>query len=125
MWMRSRYFGADEFFEIQGDEGFLWVTRATGEMLDLAPVVLYRGKDNDRVFTEFGDIDADWASGFRRSSAHFVEALRTGTPAAMSALEAARVLQLCFAVYQASDSRAPVDPRTISGSVTPAGWAEW
>jgi len=125
MWMRSGYFGADEFFEVQGEHGFLWVTRATGEMLDLAPVVLYQGKDNERVFTEFAEIDADWASGFRRSSAHFVEALRSGTPAAMSAAEAAKVLQLCFAVYQASDTRRPVDPRTISGSVTPAGWAEW
>jgi predicted dehydrogenase len=37
MWMRSSYYGADEFFEIQGDEGMIWVTRATGEMLDLAP----------------------------------------------------------------------------------------
>ena len=30
MWLRSAYYGADEFFEIQGDEGFLWVTRCTG-----------------------------------------------------------------------------------------------
>ena len=34
-YMRSSYYGADEFFEITGDEGQLWVTRATGEMLDL------------------------------------------------------------------------------------------
>jgi predicted dehydrogenase len=125
MWMRSAYYGADEFFEVQGEEGFLWVTRATGEMLDLPPVVLYNGKDNNIVTTEFTDVDADWGSGFRRSSAHFVDALLAGTPAAMSATEAAKVLQLCFAVYQASDTRQPVDPRTISGSVTPAGWADW
>ena len=53
MWMRSSYFGADEFFEVQGDEGFLWVTRCTGEMLDLAPLMLYRGHQrgpyHDRV----------------------------------------------------------------------------
>ena len=30
MWMRSAYYGADEFVEVQGDEGFLWVTRCTG-----------------------------------------------------------------------------------------------
>ena len=126
MWLRSRYYGADEFFEVQGDDGFLWVTRATGEMHDLAPVVHYAGKDNERTWTAFNDVDADWASGFRRSSAHFVDSLLAGTPAAMSAVEAAKVLQLCFAVYQASDSRAPVDPRTITaGSVTPAGWADW
>ena len=126
MYMRSSYYGADEFFEIQGDAGFIWVTRATGEMLELAPVVLYTGKDNVRTFTNFDDVDADWGSGFRRSSAHFVESLRSGTPAAMTAQEAAKVLQLCFAVYQAGDEHRPVDPRTITaGSVTPAGWAEW
>ena len=42
-YMRSSYYGADEFFEITGDEGQLWVTRATGEMLDLAPVMLFTG----------------------------------------------------------------------------------
>ena len=125
MWLRSAYYGADEFFEVQGDEGFLWVTRATGEMLDLAPVVLYRGKDNERTTTEFTDIDADWGTGFTRSSAHFVESLLAGTPAEMTAAEAVKVLQLCFAVYAASDTRRPVDPRTITGSITPEGWADW
>ena len=43
LYMRSRYYGADEFFEITGDEGQIWVTRATGEMLDLAPVMLFTG----------------------------------------------------------------------------------
>jgi predicted dehydrogenase len=125
MYMSSRYYGADEFFEIQGDEGLLWVTRATGEMLDLPPVVLYRGKDHNITTTEFTDVDADWGHGFTRSSAHFVEALINGTPAAMSPAEAIKVLQLCFAVYAASDSRGPVDPRTITGSVVPKGWGEW
>ena len=125
MYMRSSYYGADEFFEIQGDEGMLWVTRATGEMLDLAPVVLYRGRDNDISTTEFRDVDADWASGFTRSSAHFIESLLAGTPAAMSPAEAVKVLQLCFSVYAAADTRRPVDPRSITGSVTPEGWADW
>jgi predicted dehydrogenase len=125
MWLRSSYYGADEFFEVQGDEGFVWVTRATGEMLDLAPVVLYRGKDNQRTTTEFTDIDADWATGFTRSSTHFVDSLLAGTPAEMTPAEAVKVLQLCFAVYAASDLRRPVDPRTIDGSVTPEGWADW
>jgi predicted dehydrogenase len=125
MWLRSSYYGADEFFEVQGDEGFLWVTRATGEMLDLAPVVLYQGKDGAVTVTNFSDVETDWASGFKRSSAHFVESLLADEPASMSAAEAAKVLQLCFAVYRASDTRQPVDPRTISGSVTPAGWGQW
>jgi predicted dehydrogenase len=122
MWMRSSYYGADEFFEIQGDEGMLWVTRATGEMLDLAPVILYKGEQGSCGATEIWDVDADWGSGFRRSSAHFVESLVAGTTAEMSCEEAIRVLQLCFAVYLSAQQRGPVDPATIDGFVVPAGW---
>src|SRR5256885_15716644 len=35
MTIRSRYYRADEFFEIHGSRGIIWVTRCTGEMLDL------------------------------------------------------------------------------------------
>ena len=125
MWLRSSYYGADEYFEIQGESGVLWVTRATGEMLDQAPVVLYEGRDGKGVTTEFTDVGADWGLGFRRSSAHFVDSLLAGTPAAMSVDDAVKVLQLCFAVYQAADTQARVDPRTIEGVVVPSGWADW
>lgn len=125
MWLRSRYYGADEVFELQGDEGVLWVTRATGEMLDVAPVVLYQGRDKVCRTVAETDVEADWAEGFRRASAHFVDALLAGTPAAMTPDEAVRVLQLCFAVYQASATRQPVDPRTVSDPVTADGWAQW
>jgi predicted dehydrogenase len=125
LYMRSSYYGADEFFEITGDEGQLWVTRATGEMLDLAPVMLFTGTPQERTTTEFTEIDADWGAGFVRSSQHFVSSLLEGTPAAMTAAEATEVLRLCFAVYEAGATRAPVDPRTITGVVSPPGWGEW
>ena len=37
--IRTSYYAADEFMEIIGSEGVLWVTRCTGEMLDLPPLV--------------------------------------------------------------------------------------
>ncbi|HYF46057.1 MAG TPA: hypothetical protein VD926_07590, partial [Acidimicrobiales bacterium] len=54
----------------------------------------------------------------------WVEAVRDGTFdtvdfAPQSALEA---LQLCFAVYQASNEGTRVDPSTIEGSVGPSWW---
>ncbi|MHB8319408.1 MAG: Gfo/Idh/MocA family protein [Acidimicrobiales bacterium] len=125
LWMKSSFYGADEFFEIQGDEGLIWVTRATGEMLDMAPVILHQGTEGNITTTEFADIEANWSTGFKRSSAHFVEALIDGTDAAMSAEEATKVLQLCFAVYDASEKRRPVDPRTVNEVVVPKGWADW
>ena len=115
--MRSSYYGADEFFEIHGDEGFLWVTRSTGELLDLPPVMLYEGPPR----TGFTDLDTEWGTGFRRSSSHFVERWSTA-PATMTADDAIRVLQLCFAVYEAANESRPVDPRTIEDRVIPRGW---
>ncbi|MFZ0667184.1 MAG: Gfo/Idh/MocA family oxidoreductase, partial [Acidimicrobiales bacterium] len=115
MWMRSSYYGADEFFEIQGDEGMIWVTRATGEMLDLPPVLLYQGTEGDYGTKEIRDVDSDWGAGFKRSSAHFVDSLIAGTPAQMTVESAIKVLQLCFAIYQAGLERRPIDPSTITG----------
>jgi predicted dehydrogenase len=63
MWMRSQYYGADEFFEIHGDEGFLWVTRCTGQLLDLPAVVHYDGAQDRQTTTSFTGVDADWGSG--------------------------------------------------------------
>ena len=120
-YMRSSYYGADEFFEITGDEGQIWVTRATGEMLDLAPVMLFTGTPHERKTTEFTDLDADWGAGFVRSSQHFVDALLQGSPAAMTAAEATDVLRLCFAVYAAGQTRSPVDPRTRHRDREPPG----
>ncbi len=43
----------------------------------------------------------------------------------MTAAEATDVLRLCFAVYQAGETRAPVDPRLVTGTVSPPGWGDW
>jgi predicted dehydrogenase len=122
MWLRSSYYGADEFYEIQGDEGFIWVTRCTGQMLDLPAVVHYDGTRGKQTTTSFPHVDDDWGTGFHRASMNFVDSLVDGSPPEMSADEAVKALQLCFAVYQAGNTRLPVDPRTIDDSVNPDGW---
>jgi hypothetical protein len=40
----------------------------------------------------------------------------------MSAEDATKALQLCFAVYQAGNTSTAVDPRTIEDKVVPDGW---
>ena len=125
MWLRSQYYGADEFFEVQGDEGFLWVTRCTGEMLDLAPVMVYRG---DRGRPHHGGLRRH-GRRLGRGLHPLVGALRRcpgrRTTPDMTAAEAVKVLQLCFAVYEAGNTGSRVDPRAMTGSVTPTGWADW
>lgn len=118
--IRSRYYGADEFVEIQGTDGFIWVTRHTGEMLDLPPLMLY---DSSGTTTCPGGLDADWGTAFADAGRHFVDALLGGASAPdMTPELAIETLQLCFAVYQASHERRPVEPASIDTSYSPPWW---
>jgi predicted dehydrogenase len=119
MYIRSEQYGADEFFEIQGTRGFIWVTRLCGNLHDLAPVILY---EEDGRRTAFTEIDASYEGSFRRAAAHFVDSLRTGAEPELRPETAIKALQLAFAVYEASNTHAPVDPETIADAVSPVGW---
>jgi predicted dehydrogenase len=125
MWLQSSFYGADEFFELQGDEWFLWVTRCTGELLNLAPVLLYQGGKGASAMQPITDLDTSWSAGFDRAAAHFVDAVLDGTTPAMTPEEAIAALQLCFAVYEAGVTGERIDPRTLTGSVVDHGWAAW
>jgi predicted dehydrogenase len=122
MYIRSHEYGADEFFEIQGTRGFIWVTRMCGKLHDLAPVVLY---EEDGRRTTFADMDASYEGSFRRAAAHFVDSLRDGAEPELDPETAIRRYSSPFAVYQASNERRPVAPGDRRGGVTRRLAAEW
>jgi predicted dehydrogenase len=120
MFIRSDHYGADEFFEIQGTRGFIWVTRLCGNLHpDLPPLVLYEETGRRSSFSE---LDASYDGSFKRSASAFVDALLSGTRTDLDPVTAIKALQLCFAVYHASNERVPVDPATIDDVVSPNGW---
>ncbi len=120
MFIRSDHYGADEFFEVQGTRGFLWVTRLCGNLhVDLPPLVVY---EEDGRRTSFAELDASYDGSFRRAAAAFVDGLLAGERPDLDPETAVKALQLCFAVYRASNERQPVDPSAIDGVVSPRGW---
>ena len=120
MFIRSDYYGADEFFEIQGTRGFIWVTRLCGNLhTGLPPVVLY---EEDGRQTTFAELDASYDGSFKRAAGAFVDGLITGTVPDLDPRTAVEALQLCFAVYQASNEQRRIDPATIDDMVRPNGW---
>jgi predicted dehydrogenase len=120
MFIRSDHYGADEFFEVQGTRGFLWVTRLCGNLhVDLPPLVVY---EEDGRRTSFAELDASYDGSFRRAAAAFVDGLLAGERPDLDPETAVKALQLCFAVYRASNERQPVDPSAIEGVVSPRGW---
>jgi predicted dehydrogenase len=107
--IRGRYYPLDDFFEIQGSEGVIWVTRCTGEMLDLPPVVLYR----DGESTAF-QVPSDWAESFKGAARNFIDCLLAGEQPDMDVEFSTRVLRATLAAYRASDTNAAVDPSSIT-----------
>jgi predicted dehydrogenase len=109
MTIRSRYYRADEFFEIHGSRGIIWVTRCTGEMLDLPPVVLIRGTE-----TTSYQVPTDWRLGFDGAATDFIDGLLEGRQPAQDVHTARRILQVPLAIYEASRTQRPVAPESMT-----------
>lgn len=100
----SRYYALDERFEITGETGVIQVTRAAGNMLQTAPLTVYR----DGVATEHHALESDWGASFRESTRHFLRVLREGGAPALGGVEGRRVLELGLAVRDSALRGAPV-----------------
>jgi predicted dehydrogenase len=109
MVLRSRYYRADEFFEIHGSRGIIWVTRCTGELLDLPAVVVIRGTE-----TVSYQVPADWRLGFDGAAADFVDGLLAGRQPAQDVHAAKRMLQVPLAIYEAARTGRAVSPESIA-----------
>ncbi|MDI7276316.1 MAG: Gfo/Idh/MocA family oxidoreductase [Anaerolineae bacterium] len=92
--VRSRYTPEDEWVELTGTRGFIWVNRCTSMLLDRPPVVMYR----DGVTTEFSDMETDWAASFVAGMRDFVDAILEGRQPPLTGEEGKAVFQFCRAV---------------------------
>jgi predicted dehydrogenase len=108
MTIRARYYRADEFFEIHGSRGIIWVTRGTGEMLDMPAVVLIRGTETVNY-----QVPADWRLGFDGAAADFIDSLLAGRQPAQDIKTAKHILQVPLAIYEASRVGRSVSPDSI------------
>jgi len=92
--VRSKYYPEDEWVELTGSRGFIWVNRCASNLLDRPPVVMYR----DGVTTEFSDMDSDSAASFVAGVHDFTDAIVQGRQPPLTGEEGKVVLQFCRAV---------------------------
>ncbi len=104
MVVRSKYYSNDEWLELTGTRGVIWVNRCSGEMLAAPPLVLYRDGETRAVH----DIDADWASSFVNGTRALVRAVREGGQPELSAEEGREVLRFSLAAHRAAREGRPV-----------------
>src|ERR1039458_3516184 len=90
MYLRSDYYTNDERWEVTGQRGFARVNRCTGRGIQEPSFEMYL----DGEMRSFHALDDDWASSFRDSGRHWIDALRTGRgPLLWGAEEALDVLR--------------------------------
>jgi predicted dehydrogenase len=109
MRIRSRYYPLDEFFEIQGSKGTLWVTRCSGQMLDLPPVMLRTGSETESIY-----VPTDWIEGFNGAANDFIDCIVNGGQPSLDAESSKKVLQVTLAAYEAGMTEHSVDPSEIT-----------
>ena len=69
--INSDYFNEDEWFEITGTEGFIWINRCSGKILDGPPLICFsKGEINEINFT---NEELDWGSSFNIGMKNFVD----------------------------------------------------
>ena len=109
MVIRGRYVRVDEFFEIHGHRGIIWVTRCSGEMLDLPPVQVIRGTE-----TVGYQVPMDWRLGFDGAAADFVDGVLDGRQPAQDVRAARHMLQVALAIYESGRAGRTVRPDSIT-----------
>jgi predicted dehydrogenase len=107
--VRSKYTPEDEWVELTGSRGFIWVTRCTSNLLDRPPVVMYR----DGVTTEFSDMETDWGASFVAGMHDFADAVVRGRQPALTGEEGKLTLQVCRAVQLSAKEGREVRPEEI------------
>jgi predicted dehydrogenase len=109
MTLRSRYYKADEFFEIHGTRGIIWVTRCTGEMLDMPPVVVIKGTETVNY-----QVPTDWRLGFDGAAVDFVDGLLAGRQPQQDIHAATRMLRVPLAIYESARTGRWVAPESVT-----------
>jgi predicted dehydrogenase len=107
--IRGKYYPADDFIEIHGSKGVIWVTRCTGEMLDMPPVLVHSGTD-----TTAYDVPSGWPEGFQAASVDFVDCVLRGEQPRLDARTSKKVLQATLAAYRAAETETAVDPLSMT-----------
>jgi predicted dehydrogenase len=110
-WNCKKYYSADERVEITGEKGVIWITRCTGKLLDLPPLILYK----DGKTTYFENIRCDWLDSFSDSVEHFIDCIIYDREPRLTGEQGKKVMQFAIAAYISAKEKREVRPDEIVG----------
>jgi predicted dehydrogenase len=110
IYIKSDYYSTNEEFEIIGSKGIIWVPRLSAQVLNEAPLTMY--KDGRR--TSFETLDVDYGSSFRDNIHSIINDLLAGKNPELSGEEAKRQIRFAWATYKAAAERRTVRVDEVS-----------
>ncbi len=103
--VEAPYYSNDEWFEIVGTKGLIWVNQCTGAFRSQLPAVTLQTSDG---IEHFDDMDADWAAGFTGALSNFVDAIYGIERPLLSAEEGLEILAVDLAIQHSQATQRPV-----------------
>jgi predicted dehydrogenase len=94
----TKYFAEDEWIEITGSKGFIWLNRCTASLLD-RPVLVTQC---DGVTTEYSNVDTDFGTSFTLGNRDWIQAIADGRQAPLSGEEGRVITQFCRAAQRSA-----------------------
>ena len=99
----SKYYANDEWIEITGTGGVLFIRRCTGNIHDGPALGLFDGGKMHAF-----DVPSDWGLGFIGATRNFIDAIHARAPGMLSGEEAREVLRFSLAVQKSARARREV-----------------
>lgn len=107
MVVRSDYYPGDEWFELSGTRGVIWVNRCTAKMLyDTPPLTYYADGEMNRVTED--EINADWGNSFVQCVNQFVYGILENRQPNMTAEDSLETYKFARASQLAARENRPV-----------------
>lgn len=110
LYVKSKYFPADERIDIIGSEGIINLHGCTAKISDHAPLILYK---NGRRYL-FDDLETDWAASFRDGIRDFPVAIKEKRQTLISGDRALRILRFAYALIVGAKLGIEVKPDEVT-----------
>lgn len=102
--IHSDHYAQDDYVEVTGSEGVLWVTRGHGRTVPRAPLIVYRGG----VTYEYDDMPSGWEASFTASTRNTMAALRGEEPMSLTGEQGRHLLAAGLALQESAAADRPI-----------------
>ena len=100
----SKYYANDEWFEIAGSKGIIFIHRCTGDIHTGPAVSVFTSKG----WKYYDKVKSDWVEGFKGAAENFISAIDGKEAPLLTGVDGKEILKMSFAIYESAKRRRDV-----------------